>query len=267
MQQAWATALLVGDACLPLDDRVQFNDAVEQPFVREDFDGLRQYRGLLRGGVMGCFTGLFPQTTAMLTEQQRWQLIEHFRRLYPNSSPQFAPMFKPFADFLDAQQYMPKQVVAMARFEWAQAQARNAPEYRVLLASEVTPEHYQDLTTVKLVFNPTISVIECQWPLHELKGVDFLDKPDSWTEQATNLMVFREPKSHQVKTYALNPVLFLLVNGFLAEPSGGVAQVVEQVTGHPLLQGVNRVTLHAQITNLIAQWFGQGVIIACEKLQ
>lgn len=286
-QRAWAQALVVhgddhSDDELSLASKDSFADSLKQSssfskaFRLHQYDGLKVYQGLLRGGVMGCFEGLFPKVYAALPEKQRWVIMEAFRKECPNTSPQFAPMFSAFSAFLSHRADVPEALVAMARFEWAQVEARHAPaiatsdDAQGSLVRE-SPEALRDeLMGLQCVINPTMSVLEEKWPLHQCDGEGFLANEMSWPLIDTCLIVFRHPLTHKVKTFSVTPLVSVLIRALMAAeeaniPIQTVLNDLYQGECMDYFQGVGLEALYQQIPSLIVQWVSQGVVTDLKK--
>lgn len=270
-QRAWAELMLRGKQTDDLTSSATFEQALNDSnlsdhFKLHQYDALCVYESLLKGGVRGAFEGLFPKTAACFTADEQRDLLERYRLECPNPSPQFVPMFESLASWLAEKPDVSDGVAAMATYEWAMVSARHAGSFEELLNHKMlSTVTLDDLVLVQAVFNPTLSLIQADWPLHECSG-----KSENWPEQSTSLFVFRHHETHQTKTLATNDLTLAVVersgpNG-LNGPSVSLGEALIALKEKPEYAHLSEDVLLAQGTSLWNNLLEMGVVIGFQLI-
>lgn len=197
------------------------------PLKSLSHERLSLYEELLFAGVESTLVSLFPFCRRLFKRQEWYDLVEYYRREYPNPSYQLYRCAEGFPAFIAKQSECLQRypfLTELAEYEWQEVLLLNAknPDLPANLASAL-PEGEAALSTLQPFWNPVSILLHFEYPIPAIitQIQSFEEAPTAFTvtPEATDVLLYREPDTCKVRFFQFNALTAVLFQVSKQEPN------------------------------------------------
>lgn len=237
------------------------------------------YQNLLLGTVQDATANIYPYCKLLL--EDKWlELIERYRRLYPNKSFQLYKSAEKFSLFLSEEEDLLEKhpfIADLALYEWMEVEVGSLPDLIITEELEKSfPQDSNDLVNMSPFWNPVHRYLILNYPIAAiLKQIDIIVKnnPDNKHEDfkkiVTNIkpvkyIVYRDNKL-KVRYFALNDLVFRTINTPVPEQS--YYQIIENLwQQEPTIRNMPFNSVLSGAIKLFQSCFEEGLLVGSKPI-
>jgi len=191
----------------------------------------------------------YPQLAALLGDDGFADLLRRYLRRHPSEHPSLRHVGRHLPAFLAAHSVnqIPPYAADLARLEWARVDAFDAPDVEPLGKADLHAIAPNDWATIRLSPIPALSVVACEWPVHDVWADPAGNRPEP---SPTILRVWRQ--GHRVFHARVDDLEAAALERLLAgEPFAHVCDV---------FGGLSPEEAASRAGALLARWLEDGIL-------
>lgn len=187
---------------LLLFDSLWHNRKATKGFSKKTLERLKIYKVLIQNRFHDVFTSIYPKTSLIF--KNKWdKLISQYFEVYPPSSPILNRIAKDLPKYLSTRKKSLKKypfVHELALYEWLELE---------IYEQEAEKQTNKETKKKSFELNPIHKICNFKYPIPEIiEKIGNKKILSKIQEQPTNVIIYREPKTLQVRFFELSAPSF-----------------------------------------------------------